>query len=49
MLSIRNPSNPQGKIPPYSERMEKVFQAIPTKKQAGVAIIISDKIDLRVT
>jgi hypothetical protein len=32
---------------PQSERLETIFQANGLKKQAGVAILISDKIDFQ--
>ena len=38
MLSTRNPSHSQGQTATKSERMEKIFQAKGTEKQAGVAI-----------
>ena len=43
-----NRSHPQGQTAPETEMMEKIFQENGTKKQAGLAILISDKIDLRV-
>jgi hypothetical protein len=40
-----NPPQGQRQILPQSKRLEKKFQANGPKKQAGVAILISNKID----
>ena len=46
MLSMRNPLQTSRHIQTESERMEK-FHANGKQKKAGVAILISDKIDLK--
>ena len=48
MLSTRHPLQTQGDIQTESERMEKIFQANGNQKKAGVAILISDKIDFKI-
>ena len=47
MLSTRDPPQNKGHIQPESEVLEKVFHANGDQKKAGVAILISDKIDLK--
>ena len=49
MLSTRDPLQTQGHIQTESEGMEKIFHANGNQKKAGVAILISDKIDFKVT
>jgi hypothetical protein len=46
-LLTRNPSQGKRQILPQSERLKKKFQANDLKKQAGVAILISNKIDFQ--
>ena len=48
MLSKRDPLQIQGHIQTESEGMEKVFHAYGNQKKAGVAILISDKIDFKI-
>ena len=49
MLSTRDPSQNKGHIQTESEGLEKnVFHANRDKKKAGVAILISDKIDFKI-
>ena len=45
MLSTRDPPQNRGHIQTESEGLEKVFHANGDQKKAGVAILISDKID----
>ena len=45
MLSTRDPPQTKGHIQTESEGLEKVFHANGDQKKAGVAILISDKID----
>ena len=47
MLSIRDPSQNRGQIQTESEGQKKTFHANRDQKKAGVAILISDKIDLK--
>ena len=47
MLLTGNPSQGKRQTLPQSERLEKIFQANGLKKQAGVAILISNKIDFQ--
>ena len=48
MLSTRDPPQNKGHIQTESEGLEKnVFHANRDKKKAGVAILISDKIDVK--
>ena len=47
MLSSRDPLHFQGHIQIESERTEKIFHANRNSKKAGVAILISDKIDFK--
>ena len=48
MLSTRNPLQTERHVQIESERMEKLFHENGKQKKAGVAILISDKIDLKV-
>ena len=48
MLSARDPPQTQGHIQTECEGMEKVFHASEDRKKAGVAILISDKIDFKI-
>ena len=48
MLSTRNPFQTSRHIYSESERMEKIFHANGKQKKAGVAILISDNIDLKI-
>ena len=48
MLSIRNPLQTSRHIQTESERTENIFHANGKQKNAGVAILISDKIDLKI-
>ena len=45
MLSSRDPPQNRGHIQTESEGLEKIFHANRDQKKAGVAILISDKID----
>ena len=45
MLSPRDPPQTKGHIQTESEGLEKIFHARRDQKKAGVAILISDKID----
>ena len=47
-LSTRNPLQTLRHIQTESERMENIFHANGKRKKAGVAILISDKIDLKI-
>ena len=47
MLFTRDPLQIKGHQQTESEEMENVFQGNGNEKTAGVAIIISDKIDLK--
>ena len=47
MLSTRDPPQNRGRIHTESEGLEKVFHANSDQKKAGVAILISDKIDFK--
>ena len=48
MLSTRDPSQNRGHIQTESEGLEKkIFHANRDQKKAGVAILISDKIDFK--
>ena len=47
MLSTRDPLQTCGHIQTESEGMEKIFHANGNQKKAGVAILISDKIDFK--
>ena len=47
VLSTRDPPQNRGHIQTESEGLEKVFHANRDQKKAGVAILISDKIDLK--
>ena len=46
MLSTRDLPQKKGHIHTESERMKNIFHANGKQKKAGVAILISDKIDL---
>ena len=47
MLSTRDPPQNKGHIQTESEGLEKIFHANRDQKKAGVAILISDKIDFK--
>ena len=47
MLSTRYPPQNRGHIQTETEGMEKIFHANRDQKKAGLAILISDKIDLK--
>ena len=48
MLSTRDPPQNKGHIQTEGERLENVFHANRNQKKEGVAILISDKIDLKI-
>ena len=48
MLSTRDPPQNNGHIQTESEGLEKIFHANGDQKKAGVAILISDKIDFEI-
>ena len=48
MLSTRDPPQNKGHIQTKSEGLEKIFHANRDQKKAGVAILISDKIDFQI-
>ena len=48
MLSTRNPPQNNRHIQTKSEGLEKIFHANGEQKKAGVAILISDKIDFQI-
>jgi len=48
MLSTRDSLQNKGHIPTESEGLEKIFHANGDQKKAGVAILISDKIDFEI-
>ena len=48
MLSTRDPPQNKGHIQTKSEGLEKIFHANGGQKKAGVAILISDKIDFKI-
>ena len=48
MLSTRDPPQNKGHIQTESEGLEKIFNANGDQKKAGVAILISDKIDFKI-
>ena len=48
ILSTRNPLHTSRHIYTESERMEKIFSENGKQKKAGVSILISDKIDLKI-
>ena len=48
MLSTRDPPQNKGHIQTESEGLEKIFHANSDQKKAGVAILISDKIDFKI-
>ena len=47
MLLTGNPSQGKKQTLPQSERLETIFQANSLKKQAGVAILVSNKINFQ--
>ena len=47
-LSIRDPPQNMGHIQTDSEGLGKIFHANRDQKKAGVAILISDKIDFQI-
>ena len=47
MLPTRDPPQNRGHIQTESEGQKKIFHANRDRKKAGVAILISDKIDLK--
>ena len=47
MLSTRDPPQNKGHIQAKSEGLEKIFHTNGDQKKAGVAILISDKIDFQ--
>ena len=47
MLSTRDPPQSKGHIQTESEGCKKIFHANRDQKKAGVAILISDKIDFK--
>ena len=48
MLSTRDPPQNKGHIQTEREGLEKIFHANRDQKKAGVAILISDKIDFQI-
>ena len=48
MLSTRDPLQNKGHIQTKSEGLEKILHANGNQKKAGVAILISDKIDFQI-
>ena len=48
MLSTRDPLQNKGHIQTKSEGLEKIFHANGDQKKAGVAVLISDKIDFQI-
>ena len=48
MLSTRNPPQNKRHTPTKSEGLKKIFHANGDQKKAGVAILISDKIDFQI-
>ena len=48
MLFTRDPPRNKGHIQTESEGLEKIFHANRDQKKAGVAILISDKIDFKI-
>ena len=48
MLSTRDPPQTKVHIQTESERLEKIFHANLDQKKAGVAILVSDKIDFEI-
>ena len=48
MLPVRDPPQNKGHIQTESEGLEKDIHANRDQKKAGVAILISDKIDLKI-
>ena len=48
MLSTRDPPQNKGHIQTESKGLEKIFHANGDQKKAGVAILISEKIDFKI-
>ena len=48
MLSTRDPPQTQGHIQTENEGWKKIFHANGNQKKAGVAILISDKINFKI-
>ena len=48
MLSTRDPPQNKGHIQTKNEGLKKIFHANGDQKKAGVAILISDKIDVKI-
>ena len=48
MLSTRDPPQNKGRIHTETEVLEKIFHTNGDQKKAGVAILISDKIDFEI-
>ena len=48
MLSTRNPPRNKRHIQTKSEGLQKIFYVTGDQKKAGVAILISDKIDFKI-
>lgn len=48
MLSIRDPPQTKGHMQSESKVLERVFYANGKQKKAGIAILISDKIDTEI-
>ena len=48
MLSTRNPRQNKGHIQTESEGLKKIFHANRDQKKAGITILISDKIDVKI-
>ena len=48
MLSTRDPPQNKGHIQTESERLEKIFHTNIEQQKAGIAILISDKIDFKI-
>ena len=48
MLSTRDPPQNKGHIQTKNEGLEKIFHTKRDQKKAGVAILISDKIDFQI-
>ena len=48
MLSTRDPLQTKGELQTESEGLKKIFHANGDQKKAGIAILISDKIDFEI-
>ena len=48
ILSTRDPHQSKGHIQTESKRLKKIYHANRDQKKAGVAILISDKIDFQI-